>query len=215
METRRKNVGDEILEVSPVKGYRSWIWIMNYELPCLGMHIWIIYIGGSALPLIFWSILLGSLPHIIGWLKPPKKLKKKGTMKQNQRRKLWIKMSTIESNSKFFIWNQFGCSWIIEKLQLSTLPKIKNKDDLSHYRNHDDELSEPRKLVMTYRSWWKTICCFPVNWSSSQVEFSPCCEWVSKYMYYINQRVLKKAHSFHSKERVQIESQEKEGVLTL
>lgn len=125
METRRKNVGDEILEVSPVKGYRSWIWIMNYELPCLGMHIWIVYIGGSALPLIFWSILLGSLPHIIGWLKPP--IKKKGTMKQNQRRKLWIKMSTIESNSKFFIWNQFGCSWIIEKLQLSTLPKIKKQ----------------------------------------------------------------------------------------
>lgn len=44
-------------------------------LPCLGTHIWMEYIGESALPLSFLSIALGSPPHIIGWLKPPKHMK--------------------------------------------------------------------------------------------------------------------------------------------
>lgn len=42
-------------------------------VPCLGMHIWMLYIGPSALPLSFLSIALGSPPHIIGWLNPPEK----------------------------------------------------------------------------------------------------------------------------------------------
>jgi len=44
-------------------------------LPCFGMHIWMVYIGASALPLFFLSIALGSPPHIIGWLKPPEWMK--------------------------------------------------------------------------------------------------------------------------------------------
>lgn len=39
--------------------------------PCFGMHIWMVYIGPSALPRSFLSIALGSPPHIIGWLNPP------------------------------------------------------------------------------------------------------------------------------------------------
>jgi len=43
-------------------------------LPCFGMHIWMVYIGASALPRSFLSIALGSPPHIIGWLKPPESM---------------------------------------------------------------------------------------------------------------------------------------------
>ena len=45
------------------------------KLPCLGMHIWMEYIGASALPRSFLSMALGSPPHIIGWLKPPEWIK--------------------------------------------------------------------------------------------------------------------------------------------
>jgi hypothetical protein len=48
--------------------------VMN--LPCLGTHIWMEYIGESALPLSFLSITFGAPPHIIGWLNPPKHMKK-------------------------------------------------------------------------------------------------------------------------------------------